>query len=78
MKNLILIILRRLDPFPAPEAVILQEARHERGHAGDGELLDALTDLQTRGFIASSFDELSGDRRWALTEKGRAYGTPKI
>lgn len=72
MKQLILIILKRLHPYPAPEAVILAEARQERGHAGDGELADALLDLAGKGYIDSEIDDLSGDRRWKLTRKGLA------
>lgn len=70
MKRLVLIILKRLAPYSAPEAIILAEARAERGHAGDGELADALADLRAKGFIVEEFDELSGDRRWKLTDKG--------
>ena len=72
MKALILIILKRLHPYPAPEAVILAEARQERGHAGDGELADALADLRAKGYIEAVYDDLSEDRRWHLTEKGLA------
>lgn len=70
MKQLVLIILRRLHPYPAPEAVIRAEARHERGHAGDGELADALSELRRKGYIDCETDELTEDMRWKLTEKG--------
>jgi len=72
MKTLILVILRRLHPYPAPEAVIVAEAKQERGHAGDGEVATALSELAQRGYIKSEFDELTDDRRWYLTKKGLA------
>lgn len=70
IKRLIITILRRLHPYPAPESVIRQEARQEIGHAGDGEVADALAFLRQKGYICDDFDDLTGDRRWKLTEKG--------
>lgn len=70
MKRVLLLILRRLHPHPAPEAILRMEARLQLGRAGDGELADALADLRAKGYVEFSEEELSGDRVWTLTAKG--------
>ena len=68
-------ILRALlacDGLPMPESALLGAVRALSRPAGltEGDLLEALHEVEARGFVSGASDELTGERSWILTLKG--------
>ena len=72
LKRSLLAVLNACEGLPFPETALLTAGRlHARPlHPTDTDLLQALRELETQGFVAGITDELTHERTWMLTTKG--------
>ena len=72
IKRSILAVLHACDGVPMPEPALLVavqlHAQPERPTEGD--ITDALKDLEHQRYAAAVTEELTGERTWTLTPKG--------
>jgi hypothetical protein len=72
LKHCLLAVLHACDGLPMPETALLSavhlHARPER--PSDSDILDALVDLESKGYAAGLTDGLTNERTWTLTGKG--------
>jgi len=72
LKRSLLAVLHACDGLTMPETALLSavhlHARPER--PSDGDIIDALHDIEIKGFAAAVTDELTNERTWTLTAKG--------
>jgi len=72
LKCSLLAVLDACDGLPFPEPALLMAARtHARpDRPTDGDLLNALRELELHGYAGAVTDELTSERTWTLTAKG--------
>ena len=72
IKRSILAVLHACDGVPMPETALLSVVRlHARPERPtDGDIADALKDIEEQRYAAAVTDELTGEQTWTLTPKG--------
>ena len=72
LKCSILRVLQACDGLPMPETALVTAAKIlcRPKAPTDGDVLDALHDLETGGYLSGFTYELTGERNWSLTVKG--------
>lgn len=73
LKLSILQVLNLAKPYMMPPDALRAEveARHQ-GRVGDGEFSLALTQLHDKGLVDHQVNNLTGDRKWRITDAGAA------
>ena len=68
----LLVSLHQCSGVPMPEAALLSAAQTlcRPAEPTDGDVLDALKDLQSRRLVDGVSDDLMGTRVWVLTPEG--------
>jgi hypothetical protein len=72
IKRSILAVLHACDGVPMPETALLAAVQcYMRPEPpSDGDVADALMDIEHQRYAAAVTDELTGERTWTLTPKG--------
>jgi predicted deacetylase len=68
----LLSVLQACDGLPMPESTLLTAVRlHSRPRQpSQADTLDALHELETKGYAEAFTDDLTEERTWTLTNKG--------
>ena len=72
LKRWLLVALRACDGVPMPECALLSAAKilSRPARPTDGDVLDALRDIEAGGYAVGLTDDLTEERSWMLTSKG--------
>jgi hypothetical protein len=72
IKRSILAVLHACDGVPMPEHALLSAVRIHSSHdrPTDGDILDALYEVESSRHVSALTDDLTRDRSWTLTDKG--------
>ena len=72
IKRSILSVLQACDGVPMPETALLAavQLHVQPERPSDGDIVDALKDIENQRYAAALTDELTSERTWTLTAKG--------